>query len=322
MQNLKWSTSALTAALLLTAWRTPPANGQSGSAAAPLRIAVNMTTIESAPVFLAAADPAGSGIALAAGGIPQLVTGEADAATNAETQALLRSAANPNLRIVLTVAECHYRIVARRSSGIARLADLRGKRVGTALNTSAHYFLSKMARRAGLAESDVTAVAVPLPEMPAALKRGDVDAISIWEPQAHNSQQALGGDAVVFQDRSIYRELFNLNTTAEVLADPGRRRGLVAAVGGIVRASPQRTTKTRDGRPLVSSKINVSEPTISAVWRHFRFTGSLPSDLLDVMTEEERWAAAMQKREPRGRAALQRLVDDTVLRDARAALAR
>jgi ABC-type nitrate/sulfonate/bicarbonate transport system substrate-binding protein len=158
--------------------------------------------------------------------------------------------------------------------------------------------------------------------MPAALKRGDVDAISIWEPQAHNSQQALGADAVVFQDRSVYRELFNLNTTAEVLADPARRRSLVAAVARIVRASEQVTRTPPRVWPLVSSKINVSEPTISAVWRHFRFAGSLPSDLLDVMTEEERWAAAIQKREPRARAALQRLVDDTVLRDARAAPAR
>ena len=80
-----------------------------------------------------------------------------------------------------------------------------------------------MARTAGVAEADVKAVAVPLPDMPAALKRGDVDAIAIWEPQANNSEQALGADAIVFQDRPVYRELFNLNTTAEVLADPARR---------------------------------------------------------------------------------------------------
>ena len=230
--------------------------------------------------------------------------------------ALLRSAASPGLRIVVTVAECYYRIVARRSAGITRLADLRGKKVGTALNTSAHYFLSKMTRTAGLSESDVTAVAVPLPEMPAALKRGDVDAISIWEPQAHNAEQVLGADAVVFQDRSVYRELFNLNTTAEVLADPARRRGLVAAVARIVRASERVTATPSAVWPLVTSKINVNEPTISAVWRHFRFAGSLPADLLDVMTEEERWAAAMQKREPRARQALEQLIDRTVLRDA------
>ena len=281
-----------------------------------------MTTIESAPVFLAAEGPAGAGIVVNSGGIPLLVSGEADAATNAETQALIRSATSPNIRVVMTVAECYYRIVARRSAGISRLSDLKGKKVGTALSTSAHYFVSKMARRAGLAEADVTAVSVPLPQMPAALKRGDVDAIAIWEPEAHNSEQALGADAIVFQDRSVYRELFNLNTTAEVLADPPRRAALVAAVARIVTASGQVTSRPSSVWPLVSSKINVTEPVISATWKHFRFAGGLPRDLLEVMIEEERWVAALQKREPRPRATIEQLVDATVLRDAVASLRR
>jgi NitT/TauT family transport system substrate-binding protein len=291
-------------------------SGQAGTTLPRLRFAVNMTTIESSPVFLAAEGPSGAGIVVASGGIPLLVSGEADAATNAETQALLRSASSPNIRIVLTVAECYYRIVARKSAGINRVADLKGRRVGTSLNTSAHYFLSKMARRAGLADADVAAVAVPLPEMPASLKRGDVDAIAIWEPQAYNAEQALGADAIVFQDRPVYRELFNLNTTTEVLADAAKRRALVGAVARIVSASGQLTSRPPSVWPLTSSKINVPEPTISAVWGHFRFAGGLPRDLVDVMVEEERWVAAQQKREPRARQAIERLVDATVLRDA------
>ncbi len=309
-------------ALVLLAGLAPLQGVQGASTGTPLRIGVNMTTIESAPVFLAAEGAGGAGIVLRAGGIPVLVAGDADAATHAETQALLRSTANPNVRIVLTVAECYYRIVARRSAGITRLADLRGKRIGTSLSTSAHYYLVKMAGTAGIAESDITAVPLPLPDMPAALKRGDVDAVSIWEPHAENSVQALGNDAVVFQDRSVYRELFNLNTTAELLADPVRRRALVGAVARMIEGSEQITSRPPSVWPLVGSKIGVSEPTISAVWRHFRFAGSLPDDLLDVMTEEERWAASTQKRAPRERQALQRLVDDSVLRDARAALRR
>jgi NitT/TauT family transport system substrate-binding protein len=296
-------------------------HAQTASTRPPLRFAVNMTTIESAPVFLAA-EGAGSGIAVSGGGIPLLVSREADAATNAETQALLRSATSPNIRIVLTVAECYYRIVARRSAGITRLADLKGKKVGTALSTSAHYFLARMAHKAGFSESDVTAIAVALPDMPAAVMGGDVDAIAIWEPQAYNSEQMLGADAIVFQDRSVYRELFNLNTTTEVLADPARRQTLVAAVARIVTASGQVTSRPPGVWPLVSSKINVPAPTISAVWKHFRFAGGLPRDLLDVMIEEERWVAGMQKREPRPRAAIEQLVDATVLRDAMASLRR
>src|SRR5207248_4603907 len=167
---------------------------------------------------------------------------------NSETQARLRSVARPDLRIVMTVAECYYRIVARKSAGIRRLADLRGKKIGTPANTSSGYYLAKMLRTVKLAESDVTVVAMQVADMAAAMKRGDVDAVSGWEPGAHDSIAALGADAIVFQDRSVYRELFDLNTTTGVLNDPAKRRSLVDAVRAMVTASRQITARPPDVR--------------------------------------------------------------------------
>ncbi len=290
---------------------------QAQPATPPIRMAVNMATVESAPVFLAAQGAAGAEMTIVPGGIPLLVDRTADAATNSETQILIRSVANPELRVVMTVAECWYRIVGRRSSGIQTLRDLRGKRVGTPANTSAEYYLSKMLGTVQLREADVTVVPMPVPEMAAAMKRGDIDAISGWEPGSEDAITALGADASVFQDRSVYRELFNLNTTTAVLNDPVRRRTLVDVVRAIVAASGEVTARPVGVRSLLSSRINMPPPTIDAVWRHFRFPVSLPSDLLNVMVEEDRWVAAAQKRAPRERAQLQTLVDDTVLRDAR-----
>jgi NitT/TauT family transport system substrate-binding protein len=286
------------------------------ASAPPLRVAVNMTTVESAPVFLAAQGAAGRNMALTGGGIPLLVDRTADAATNSETQILLRSVDNPELRIVMTVAECEYRIVARRSAGIRRLVDLRGRKVGTPANTSAEYYLSKMLRTVKLDESDVTVVPMPVADMAAAMKRGDVDAVSGWEPGAQDSIAALGADAIVFQDPSVYRELFNLNTTAGVLSDPAKRRLLVGVVRAIAGASRDVRARPADVRPLLSSRINVPQATIATVWRHFRVPTSLPPDTLDVLVEEEPWVAARQKRSPRTRAQLQSLIDDSVLREA------
>jgi NitT/TauT family transport system substrate-binding protein len=286
------------------------------AASPPLRVAVNMTTVESAPVFLAAQGAAGREMALTGGGIPLLVDRTADAATNSETQILLRSVDNPELRIVMTVAECDYRIVARRSAGIRRLVDLRGKRVGAPANTSAEYYLSKMLRTVKLDEPDVTVVPMPVADMAAAMKRGDVDAVSGWEPGAQDSIAALGADASVFQDRSVYRELFNLNTTAGVLGDPAKRRVLVDVVRAIAAASQDVRARPADVRPLLSSRINVPQATIATVWRHFRFPTSLPPDTLEVLVEEEQWVAVLQKRSPRARAQLQSLIDDSVLREA------
>jgi NitT/TauT family transport system substrate-binding protein len=285
--------------------------------APPIRVAVNMTTIESAPVFLAARDATGVRIDLRSGGIPILLDGDVDAATNSETQALIRSVARPDLRIILTVSECAYRIVARRSAGIARVSDLRGKKVGTPVNTSSHYYLAKALTRAGLTEADVIVVNTPVAQMATAMTRGGVDAVSGWEPGAHDSSAALGGDAVVFQEPGLYRELFDLNTTTAVLNDPVRRRALVGAVRAMIAASTTVRTRPATVWPLLFDRIHVPVPTTSAVWTHFRFNAWIPRDALDVLVEEERWLAASQKRAPRGRAQLRDLIDESVLEDAR-----
>src|SRR5262245_10240794 len=280
------------------------------------RVAVNMTTIESAPLFVSAEGPAGASLRLSGGGIPQLVSLEADAATNSSTQAVIRSIANPNLRIVLTVAECFYRIVARRSTGIARVEDLRGKRIGTPVNTSAHFYLAKMLRGANLAESDVTVVPLPQNELTAAIEKRAVDAVSIWEPWAQYSIEAIGSDAVVLENRSFYRELFNLNTTADVLADPAKRSAIVNLVRAAIDASDRVRQNPATVRPLLVSKINVKEETSAAVWGQFRFPATLPDDLLDVLVEEEAWSAIAQKRAPRSRTLLSTLIERSVLNEA------
>ncbi len=283
-----------------------------------MKIAVNTTTIESAPVFVAgAAMP--DRIELLSGKIPLLLDGTADAATNAETQALIYSLQNPRLRIVLTVAECSYRIVARRSRGIQAPADLKGKRIATTRHTTAHYYAVALAQKAGLREADLDIVDVPQPDMPAALAQGAVDALAIWEPIADRAAGQLGEDAVLFQDGSVFRERFNLNTTADVLADTARRAALVEFVRGIVEAARQTRDQPASVWPLLASRINVPEETISRLWPQFRYPASLPDDLSDLLVAEEAWLAASQNRTPRPEKAVRTLIDPSVLAEALAA---
>src|SRR3974377_1731227 len=79
-----------------------------------LRGGVNLTTIETLPIYLVEMEPAGEGIAVSGGAIPSLTAGNADVVTNAETQAILRSTADPEIRVILTVAAHAYPIVAPR----------------------------------------------------------------------------------------------------------------------------------------------------------------------------------------------------------------
>ena len=89
---------------------------------APFTVAVSTTTLEGGPVYVADNGPQGTGFRVINGGVRNLANGGAHAATNAETQFLIAGASN--VRILFTVADGLYRIVARRSAGIKTLADL------------------------------------------------------------------------------------------------------------------------------------------------------------------------------------------------------
>jgi NitT/TauT family transport system substrate-binding protein len=290
------------------------------AASAQIKIAVNATTIESAPIFLAERKPAVQIVPVPNGraAMAQLLNGSVDAATGSETQMLLNSIAEPGIRIVLTLAEARYRIIARRSAGIRRIEDLRGKKVAATVNTSSQYYLREMLRKAGMRlEADVRFVNLEGPDMPAALKRGDVDAVAIWEPHAQNSLEALGSDSVDLQNPAVYRERFNLNTTAKVLKDPGKRRALVEFLRAVTRASDLARRQPAQARMLLAPFINTPETTIEHAWNRFQFPASLPGDLPSVLGNVEIFVAALQNRPPRSRPALNSLIDASVLAEAR-----
>ena len=287
-------------------------------AEAELRVFGNTSTIELAPVLLAARELYEGGATVANGGISDLFDEDAaDLATNAETQALRQSVDHPDLRVIFTVAEGYYRIVARRSGGIGDVADLRGKRIATVPNTSSAYYLHKMLLTRGLTSDDVTIVPiVPLSLMSAALANREVDAVTIWEPEIQRAAEAIGDDAIEFQDRRVYRELFNLHTTAASLRDPRKRGEIVAFVRALIRACERIAQHPEEVWALVSDSTGYDLKLIERVWHHEGYAGTLASDLLDVMAEEERYVARERNRSPRGRKELAELIDGSVLREA------
>jgi sulfonate transport system substrate-binding protein len=280
--------------------------------------------IELSPVLVAANSFYPVKMNVDEGGIPRITSGEADLATNAETQLLRESIRNPDLRIIMTVTESFYRLVGRRSAGIRTMADLKGKRIMLPRMTSAHYYVVAMLRSAGIKEEDVTLVSLPtaantlasIDLMSDALQKGEVDVISIWEPEPEDAIHKLGDDAIVLQDRSVYREVFNLHARAPDLADPAKRRSIVAFVRAVADATAALEKDPQRYWPHVSSVTKYTHQQIGWGWPEMEFPVRIIPDMLDVLVEEEVWVAKNMDREPRSRAELARLIDDSVLREA------
>ena len=253
----------------------------SESGADALRIYGNLSLLEMAPVLLAAEEiyPAktvararqrdvalGRSRAISRASVPP---DSRDIATNSETQALRASVDHPDLRFIFTVAECPYRIVARRSAGIGSLADLRGKRVGTQLNRRRR--ISWIACCAPSVSRRTMSSACRSwrkprrrsPRCREALRSGEIDAVALWEPQVQSAKLAIGDDAIEFRDPAVYTEKFNLCTHAgqsrRSCAAEAHRRLRAGADRG--RAAPEGTIRRAAGGSSPEPRGWISKPS-------------------------------------------------------------
>ena len=281
--------------------------------------------IELSPVVVAAQSFYPVAISIGEGGITRITSGEADIATNAETQLLRESLVNPDLRIIATVTESFYRLVGKRSSGIGSLADLAGKRVMVPYNTSANYYLVAILAEVGLTEEDITLVPFPRLEagvkasmdyMSQAMLAGEADVIAIWEPEPASAIEELGDDAIVLQDRSVYREVFNLHARASDLADPDKRRAIVTFLRALIEATEALRQNPGPYWPQIAEVISYSEEEIAGGWPEMEFPVQIVPDMLDVLETEEAWVAKEKDRMPRSRDELARFIDYSPLVEA------
>src|SRR5882672_3997721 len=73
-------------------------------------------------------------------------------------------------------------LVSRKDTTIAKIADLKGKRVAVTRGTDPHIFLVRALLSVGLTEKDITPVLLQHPDGKTALIRGDVDAWAGLDP--------------------------------------------------------------------------------------------------------------------------------------------
>lgn len=89
-------------------------------------------------------------------------------------------------------------LVTRKDTGIAKVADLKGKRVAVTRGTDPHIFLVRALADAGLSEKDVKLVLLQHPDGRLALDRGDVDAWAGLDPMMA-AAEVENGDVLFFR---------------------------------------------------------------------------------------------------------------------------
>ncbi len=220
-----------------------------------------------------------------------LAEGAVDVATAAELLVATDTGARHDLAIIATISTSSYQIklVARRSAQIAEAPQIRGKRIGTVLGSSAQYFLDNWLVFNDIDPGSVDVVGLAPDRIVKALEDRAVDAVAIWEPLASSAALALGGDAVTFASPRVYTQHFNLVSPRPVIerrdADIARLLRALLQAQRAIRADPAAA------RALLAARLRLAPALVSTVMENQDYRVRLDQSLVTTMQGEARWAA-------------------------------
>jgi NitT/TauT family transport system substrate-binding protein len=220
-----------------------------------------------------------------------MLRGEAEVATVAETPLVFAALAGKPLRVIATYAGSgEHAIVARADRGISRVADLRGRRVGVTVGTSAHYFLHVMRNDQGLAETDITLVDLPATEQAAALAAGRVDAVATFAPFTTQCRRTLGETARTFPMGLRYRGYTSLAVAPDL---PQRRpEAIRRLLRSLDRAIGWMRLHPREAMRVATTELNIEDAVVEETWKRLGFNLAVDQGFVMRLQSQAQWAIA------------------------------
>ena len=143
-----------------------------------------------------------------------------------------------------------------------------------------------------------------------------MDAITIWEPALQAAKDGLGADAIELKTPGVASHHFNLNTTAEKLADPGKRRQMVELTRHLIRASKLVKEKPQIGCEWLATATGYERGLIERAFHQHDYCATIAQDQLHVLFDQDKWVAREQGRKSRSREELSKLLDYSVYHEA------
>jgi len=266
--------------------------------AAPLTLAVADIPY-SAPVLIAEAEGyfEAEGLALEVKHFPvgricleRLLAGQAHFATVADVPIMLAGFTRRDFGILATTALSgrENQIVVRTDRGIAKPADLQGKRLGVVAGTSGHYFADTFQLFFGLKLGALTEVPLDPKDPAGAIVRGDVDAAALFGTHVSDALHRLGAQGRVLPGPSFFSVSFNIvarPASAGVSDDDALK--LLRAVQRamvLIQRDPDRA------RAIVARSLKVPPADLATTWDDFEFRLQLAQPLITTLEAEARWA--------------------------------
>lgn len=227
-----------------------------------------------------------------------LQNGAAHLATASELVVATDTLVHPDLAIVGTVSTSSHQIklIGRRSAGVSVPEQLRAKRIGVPLGTSAHYFFSTWQLFHNIDSSQLTLVGLPPSELENAIRQQSVDAIVIWEPIATNALLALGSDGTTLPNPRVYTQHFVLVSRRAQLGQKGEP--VKALLKGLLAAQRFIAKDQIASARILADRLSISQAVALAQMKEHDYRVRLDQTMVSTMASQLRWAAQEQIAKP------------------------
>ncbi len=218
-----------------------------------------------------------------------VIAGKADIATVADTP-IVFAVMNGEKLSTLAVIQTSNRneaVVALKDRGIIRPADLKGKKIGLPLGTTAHFFLDSFLMAHGIETKGVTLVDMKPVDMVAALDKKEVDAVSAFNPTLLELEKHLGESGVAFYGETLYTETFCVASSQEfVKKNPEAVKKFLKA---LIRAETFARENKIGAQNIVADFIKLDKDLLAGIWDIMTFRVSLDQALIVGLEDQTRW---------------------------------
>jgi NitT/TauT family transport system substrate-binding protein len=222
-------------------------------------------------------------------GLDDLLLGKVDFAIAGEFPGVVYMFNNKNLRILAMISKQKVsQIVARKDKGINKPRDLSGKKIGLTKNTVNEYFLSHFLLFNNLSIADVTTTNLSPKEMIDQLKRGQIDAVSAYEPTPYNIQKILGDNAITWSAQGYQDTYTLLYSTDEFIKN--HPQIVERYIKSLLQAEQYTEDNNTEIKDFTAKVFHYDSDYINTSWPRITFKLSLDQELILILENVTRWA--------------------------------
>ena len=219
-----------------------------------------------------------------------MLGGGADFSTVAETPIMYAGFSSQPVYVIATIesSPLSVKVIARKDRGVSKPKDLKGKLVGTFKGGSAEYFLAQFLKKHGMSMSDVKVTYMKPPELISAIIRGDLAAISMWEPHIYSAEKGIGEAAVIFTGEDIYTETFHIAVMKSYAEE--NEATVNSFLRALVKAEEFVKSNEPEAKTILLESIDIDKEILEHIWSNFRFDLVLEQSILDLIRKEAEFA--------------------------------